>query len=110
MQHSRLFLSYVETCFQKFHAAHEEYYHSGQVKSLFKMRVTIKKLRASLKCIEYYYGEKKFKKARKQLKVIFMTGGYLRELKKIPGMVKTTFTVESGKNDRSGYVHTQKRS
>lgn len=82
MQHSRLFLSYVETCFQKFHAAHEEYYHSGQVKSLFKMRVTIKKLRASLKCIEYYYGEKKFKKARKQLKVIFMTGGYLRELKK----------------------------
>ena len=82
MQQSKLFLSYIETCFQKFHAGLDDYYSSGQVNSLFKMRVTIKKLRASLKCIEYYHGEKKFKKARKQLKVIFMTGGYLRELKK----------------------------
>ena len=82
MQQSKLFLSYIDTCFKKFHAGLEDYYSSGQVKSLFKMRVTIKKLRACLKCIEYYHGEKKFKKARKQFKVIFMTGGNLRELKK----------------------------
>lgn len=82
MQHSKLFISYIDTCFKKFNEGLADYFSSGEVKPLFKMRVSIKKLRASLKCIEHYYGEKKFKKSRKQFKEIFMKGGYLRELRK----------------------------
>lgn len=80
MTRSELFYNYVETCFDKLLKSLEEYSTTGERKLLFRFRVSIKKIRASLLCIEKYYGKKDFKQARKEFKKMFREGGYLREL------------------------------
>jgi CHAD domain-containing protein len=80
MKQPALFNDYLEKCFDRLQESLEEYNKTGQVKSLFRFRVSIKKIRVCIKCIETYEEKKDFKNVRKGLKKIFRSGGYLREL------------------------------
>lgn len=76
-----LFNEYLVRCYNQLEKSLAEYRHSYNNKLLFRFRVSIKKIRTCLDCIEYYQGKKKFKPTRKQLKEIFRSGGILRELR-----------------------------
>jgi CHAD domain-containing protein len=76
-----LFNDYLLRCFTQLEKSLADYRRTCNNKLLFRFRVSIKKIRTCLDCIEYYQGKKKFKKTRKQLKGIFRSGGILRELR-----------------------------
>jgi CHAD domain-containing protein len=76
-----LFDDYLVRCFTQLEKSRAEYLRTHNNKLLFRFRVSIKKIRTCLDCIEYYQGKKKFKKTRKALKEIFRSGGILRELR-----------------------------
>jgi len=81
MHHSSLFYSYIEACFKKIQSGLDDYFTSGSVEPLFKIRVSIKKLRVCISCLEYFNGKKDYRDMRSQFKTIFKSGGCLRELK-----------------------------
>jgi CHAD domain-containing protein len=76
-----LFNTYLARCFTQLEKSLAGYRRTQSNKQLFRFRVSIKKIRTCLDCIEYYEGKKKFKKTRKALKEIFRSGGILRELR-----------------------------
>lgn len=58
----------------------QNYSGTGDIERLFRARVSIKKLRTCIMCLEYYFGKKEFVSTRHHLKRIFRSGGLLREL------------------------------
>ena len=56
MPGSKLFYDYIQACFQRLLQSMEKYHASKSVKALFRFRVSIKKIRTTLKCLEFYNG------------------------------------------------------
>lgn len=81
MPRSELFYQYLKKSLDRLEKSHQEYFETGDEPLLFKIRVSIKKIRASIKCLEHYNGLDRYKETRKQLKKIFELGGHLRTLK-----------------------------
>ena len=80
MPGSKLFYDYIQACFQRLLQSMEKYHASKSVKALFRFRVSIKKIRTTLKCLEFYNGVKPYKSMRNDLKKLFRSGGTLREM------------------------------
>ena len=81
MAQATLFKKYLSKCFDRLRQSLNGYERTPETELLFRFRVSIKKIRTCLACIEYYSGEADFKKSRKQFRKMFRTGGKLRELR-----------------------------
>lgn len=77
---SALFNKYAEDCFDRMLKSLEVYPGSGDNAHLSRFRVSIKKIRVCLACIEYYKGDK-IHHIRHTLREYFQQGGDLRALK-----------------------------
>src|SRR5262245_60974042 len=77
---AELFKTYLADCFERLRESLEGYSGISDNKRLFRLRVSIKKIRTCLGCMEDYQGKKEFKKTRKEFRKIFKSGGSLREL------------------------------
>lgn len=80
MQDAVLFKLYTTKCFEQLYKSLKNYSGTGDIERLFRARVSIKKIRTCIMCLEYYFGKKEFVSTRHHLKKIFRSGGLLREL------------------------------
>ncbi len=76
MAKAELFCKYLNECFDRIFKSLE----GDSAAERKEFRVSIKKIRTCLACIEQYHGKEEFKKTRKKLRKYFRRGGLLREL------------------------------
>jgi CHAD domain-containing protein len=80
MQDAALFQQYTKKCFEQLYKSLKNYSGTGDMERLFRARVSIKKIRTCIMCLEHYSAKKDFVSTRHHLKKIFRSGGLLREL------------------------------
>src|SRR4030095_14033290 len=73
------FKKYLEDCFKRLLDSFDSFVKDGDHKQLFRFRVSIKKIRVCIACLEYYHG-KRMTRTRHRLRNYFRKGGATREM------------------------------